>query len=139
MQSGPVYGHVGNRSPENAAKSRAGLESLYVPLQSSDCFRRTQRRRGSPQPSPRPRHDPAQTSHPRPLTGAEPVVPGIPEVFWRDAEAGERNLEGVISVAQMGPTNAEVATKSRARTGCASNSRKGILQQTSSLIPDGRT
>src|SRR6266496_5182743 len=102
MQSGPVYGHVGNRSPENAAKSRAGLESSHVPLQSSDCFRRTQRRRGSPQPSPRPRHDPAQMPHPRPLTGAEPVVPGIPEVFWRDAETGERNLEGVISVASDG-------------------------------------
>src|ERR1700746_35910 len=71
---------------------------FYVPLRSQYGAGGTYRGRDLAEPGACAGHDFAQAVVGGQVAGAEPAVCGVSEVFWRGAEAGERDIEAAGGV-----------------------------------------
>src|ERR1700733_2512556 len=89
------YQPVGLRSRSHLISKLLNGECRYVSLRSKNGAGRTDRRCDATESGACARHDSAATLVGRKVAGVEPAVRGVSEIFWRSAEAGERNIEAV--------------------------------------------
>src|ERR1700723_2555530 len=88
------------------------MSQSYVSLRSQYGAGRIDRRRYSPQPGSRARHDSAQTSWAGQVARTQPDVRRVSEVFRRDAEAGEGNSEAVGGLSTRGDSRPRLSGRS---------------------------